>query len=452
MKTFNIIKIVAVFLFIGTFTACVQDDDYSVPAVVETEPTIGVNGHEYTFASLIAMYSGNFNNLVDLDLQVPAPVDTNNPAAAPEYSYLVGYVISSDRTGNFYKSIYIQDAIENPTIGFKIDVDMYDTYVNYGVGRKVYVKLNGLGFDKVNEVYSIGALDGTSLVRISELDVPDHVLRSTQVSEIVPTQTTTVAINAGSVPDGILVQLPNMQVPISDLGASYANLNNTYSVNRTLKSCDDDGTVIIRNSGFADFRTVPMPSGKGVLTAVLSQYNSDKQLYIRDTTDLDFSGSRCDPLFSDGFNSLSAWTVYDVLGAQTWTIDTFSGSVAKMSGYAGGAQANEDWLISPAIDLTSVTNANFSFDNLKRFSGNDIEVFMSTDYSGSGDPYAAGVTWSPLSAILDTNTGSWTSWINSGDIDVSAAAGGNLYVAFKYTSDTSNAGTIQIDNVVVEEF
>jgi hypothetical protein len=450
----NIFKIAALFLFLGTFTACVQDDDYSVPTVVEREPTIADNGHEYTFASLIAMYNANFYNLVDLDTQVPPSVDPNDPTADPTYSYLVGYVVSNDRTGNFYKSIYIQDAIENPTIGFKIDVDMYDTYFNYEVGRKVYVKLNGLGFDDYNGVFSLGTLDGTSLERIPELEVPNYVLRSTEVSTIVPTQTTTTAINNGSVPVGILVQLPNMQVPFTDLGITYANLTDTYSVDRTLESCDNDDTVIIRNSGYADFRTVPMPwENTGTLTAVNSKYNSTPQLLIRGTEDLDFTtGERCDPLFADGFNSLNAWTVYDVLGAQGWEIDTYSDPIAKISGYDNGSTyANEDWLITPAVDLTSATAPFLTFRNLKRYSGPDLEIFMSTNYSGSGDPYAAGVTWTPLSATLDTNTGSWNSWTDSGSIDLSAANGGNVYVAFKFSCPSSGSATWELDNVLIDE-
>ncbi|MGB0896427.1 MAG: DUF5689 domain-containing protein [Flavobacteriaceae bacterium] len=447
----NIFKIVALFLFLGTFTACVQDDDYSVPTVVEVEPNITENGYEYTFAQLMAMYNANYNNLVDLDTQIPPAVDENNPTAEPTYSYLVGYVVSNDRTGNFYKSIYIQDAPENPTIGFKIDVDMYDTYFNYEVGRKVYVKLNGLGFDDYRGVFSLGALNGTSLVRIPELQVPNHVLRSTEVATIVPTQTTTTAISNGNVPVGILVQLQNMQVPFSDLGISYANLGDTYSVDRTLESCDNDDTVILRNSGYADFRTVVMPwEGAGTLTAVNSKYNSDAQLLIRGVEDLDFTiNERCDPLFADGFNTLNAWTVYDVLGPQTWFADSYNGSTyAKMSGYAGGNNANEDWLISPAIDLSSATAPVLTFRTAKNYTGPALEVFMSTNYSGSGDPYATGVTWTALSANL--SSGGWN-WTDSGNIDLSSANGGDVYIAFKFTSTASASATWEVDNVLVDE-
>ncbi|MGB6268916.1 MAG: choice-of-anchor J domain-containing protein, partial [Olleya sp.] len=58
-------------------------------------------------------------------------------------------------------------------------------------------------------------------------------------------------------------------------------------------------------------------------------------------------------------------------------------------------------------------------------------------------------TWVPLAATLDTNTGSWSSWTDSGQLDVSAAAGGNLFIAFKYTSNSSSAATWEVDNVKI---
>ena len=118
-----------------------------------------------------------------------------------------------------------------------------------------------------------------------------------------------------------------------------------------------------------------------------------------------------------------------------------------MSGFSGGAQTNEDWLISLPIDLSNTPSAFLTFQTVKRYSGNDIEVFYATDYNG-GDPTTDG-TWVALSPTLDTNTGSWSSWTDSGSLDLSAAAGGNVFIAFKYTSTSSAAATWEIDNVKV---
>lgn len=465
----NILKIAALFLFLGTFTACVQDDDYTVPTVVEVEPKIAENGHEYTFDALMTMHYENFYNVVDLDTEVPDPANGADPSVL-EYSYLVGYVISNDRTGNFYKSIYIQDAIENPTIGFKIDVDMYDTYFNYEVGRKVYVKLNGLGFDQINGVYSLGTLDGTSLERIPELQVPNYVQRSTEVSTIVPTQTTAAAVNSGSVPDGILVSLPNMQVPFADLGITYANLDNTYSVNRDLKSCDDDEVVIIRNSGFADFRTVPMPmNGAGTLTAVLSRYNSTKQLYIRDTNDLDFTGDRCDPfnpadytsIFSEDFETavdgtnldFAGWTNFSEAGSRVWREEEYGNNgYTEFSPFGSSDASSIAWLVTPSIDMDANTNEKLFFRTAQHHLNDDVnntlEVFISTDFDGTN---VLAATWNPITVDMPDSDTSWYQFIDSGLIDLSAYSG-NINVAFKYTgSDTvpNQSAGFRIDDLYV---
>lgn len=152
--------------------------------------------------------------------------------------------------------------------------------------------------------------------------------------------------------------------------------------------------------------------------------------------------------FTDSFEtSWADWTKYSATGAQTWQLDTQygnPGNCAKMSGYAGGNNANEDWLISPQIDLSGLTAASLSFQTASRFTGNVLEVKISSDYAG-GDPNTA--TWTDLSATLDASNA--YTWTNSGNIDISSFAGGNVYVAFKYTSTSSASMTWEVDNVKI---
>jgi hypothetical protein len=114
-----------------------------------------------------------------------------------------------------------------------------------------------------------------------------------------------------------------------------------------------------------------------------------------------------------------------------------------MSGFQGGSFANEDWLISPVVDLTGYTSVIFTFETAKNYTGNDIEVKISTDYSG--DPTTA--TWTDLQVTL--SSGSWA-WTSSGDIDLSSYAGQNIVVGFKYTSTTTASATWEVDNILIE--
>ena len=156
------------------------------------------------------------------------------------------------------------------------------------------------------------------------------------------------------------------------------------------------------------------------------------------------------PLFSEGFESnWNDWTKISVTGAQEWRLDTQfgnPGSCAVMSGFASGSNnVNEDWLISPEIDLSSVEGAMLTFQTASRFSGNPLEIKISTDYT-TGNPNAA--TWTNLSATLDTNTAAY-GWTNSGDIDISTFVGGNVRIAFRYTSTSSASTTWEVDNILI---
>ena len=112
------------------------------------------------------------------------------------------------------------------------------------------------------------------------------------------------------------------------------------------------------------------------------------------------------------------------------------------------SKLNEDWLISKAIDLSANTgNVYFVFDSVKRYSGDDIEVFYATDYTG-GNPNSDG-TWTNYHQHLTQMMVRGVPGQAQGAQTLDNAAGGNLFVAFKYTSTTSNANTFQIDNVKI---
>jgi hypothetical protein len=116
-----------------------------------------------------------------------------------------------------------------------------------------------------------------------------------------------------------------------------------------------------------------------------------------------------------------------------------------MTGYSGGNKANEDWLISPVLNLTGFTSVTFTFDSAYNYNGAPIQVLISSNYTGTGSPTAA--TWTVLPATLSAGGFAWAS---SGPINISSYIGNPaVYVAFKYTSTTSAASNWEIDNVKV---
>lgn len=119
----------------------------------------------------------------------------------------------------------------------------------------------------------------------------------------------------------------------------------------------------------------------------------------------------------------------------------------KANAYYNGAKAAESWLVSPYIDLTSVSSATLTFDHAANFASPQgyFFVMVSTDYTGD----VTTATWTELniSAWPDFNS-NWA-FVNA-SADMTAYAGQNVTIAFKYTSTEDHCAAWEVKNVVVE--
>ncbi len=143
----------------------------------------------------------------------------------------------------------------------------------------------------------------------------------------------------------------------------------------------------------------------------------------------------------DGFSS------YSVQGAQVWACTTFGRNTSNgvnMNGFSGGAAENEDWLISPSLQISTVSLPVLRFWSRGEFSGPALELLVSTNYTGSGDPTLA--TWTKVDASFPPYNGIWT--LTDG-IDLSSyKAFPEVYIAFKYKSSAdAGAARWSIDDV-----
>lgn len=143
--------------------------------------------------------------------------------------------------------------------------------------------------------------------------------------------------------------------------------------------------------------------------------------------------------------TLGDWQAYSVTGDLLWEPSSFSNNwFARMSGFSGGPLENDDWLISPALNLENYHNEVLTFITAMNYTGPALQVKISTDYEGSGNPGQA--EWTTLEAVL--SAGSWE-WISSGQIDISDYDGNQVFVAFQYTSNTTEAATWEVDDIMI---
>ncbi|NOX84706.1 MAG: DUF5017 domain-containing protein [Chlorobi bacterium] len=145
--------------------------------------------------------------------------------------------------------------------------------------------------------------------------------------------------------------------------------------------------------------------------------------------------------------TLGTWTAYNVTGSQVWENYEYGGNkFARMSGYEGGSNENEDWLISPQMNMTGFTTVTFNFSTAMNYTGPDLQLFFSSDYDGVGDPN--NFTWIDFTDQAAWSDGSWN-WVPSGDVDLTSMAAESSYVAFKYTSTADQSATWEVDDILI---
>ena len=150
--------------------------------------------------------------------------------------------------------------------------------------------------------------------------------------------------------------------------------------------------------------------------------------------------------------SLGKFTTQSALGAQVWAWATASGqSYAKITGFASSVNnTNDDWLISPSINLANASSALLSFTHAHRY-GTDVTGLKTLKLYVT-DSYISGVVdttkWTEFTFTHTSGT-SWT-FVNSGDINLSSFIGKrNVHFAFRYISDNVNSATWEIKNVSI---
>ncbi|HNX80215.1 MAG TPA: choice-of-anchor J domain-containing protein, partial [Prolixibacteraceae bacterium] len=134
---------------------------------------------------------------------------------------------------------------------------------------------------------------------------------------------------------------------------------------------------------------------------------------------------------------------------QVWTRAEFSGNgYAYMNGYSGGNKENNDWLISPALNLDTATSVKVSFKTAKNYTGPALKVMISSNFNGTFTPAGVnGATWTDITSNFEYSGGSFA-WKASGEFALSAYSG-KVYIAFVYESTTEAAAAWEVDDFLL---
>lgn len=395
-----------------------------------------------------------------------------------------GVVVADDRSGNLYKQLFIEDA----TGGLQISLDAVSLFTSYPVGRKVFIKCKDLCISDFNNLPVLGvkamvagvpSLEGIPGAMISKYviggslnnPVVPHVLSYAQLKE---SQANLAKpwfnryLNTLVVLDSFAFTRP---------GLTYSDTSPYKStVNRGMRSCNstaNNDTLIVRTSAYANFAGKTLPNSRGKIAAIFTVFNSTRQLLLRDTTDVNFTNPY-DCAFTPGtllletFETQSTtgpitipgWFVGAEVGSKVWEGRIFNSNLyAQMSAFSSGENVNTGWMVTKAVNLGTATTKTLTFETIAGFhNGATLKVLASTNYTGTGNPWAAGVTWTDLSAQATFSpglpSGYPSSFTPSGNVSLNAFSG-TIYIAFKYEggdpTGTANDKTTtwQVDNIKI---
>ncbi|MFT3680405.1 MAG: DUF5689 domain-containing protein [Ferruginibacter sp.] len=206
-------------------------------------------------------------------------------------------VSANDKSGNLYKQIFVQDE----TGGIQLLLDMAGLYGPYPVGRKLWVKCDGLYLSDDGGVMVLGIK--TVLNGVPQMGgIEPQRIREYLIGGSINNPVTPKIVNYDDL--GFDLQDENIGRLIQVEGYQFNYPATTYSdtsnykrtVNLGIKNCDGD-TLIVRNSAYASFAGVSLPNGNGNLTAIYTVFTATsrpaRQLLIRDTSDVQFTQFRC---------------------------------------------------------------------------------------------------------------------------------------------------------------
>lgn len=437
-------------IFITSFLFfCSCNNEVEIPKLACTQPALTVNQ--------------TVQKVKDLAGSVPAPYSYNDVIEA--------YVISSDEGGNFFKTISFQTLATDkiPAIGFSVPVDVSNTYIDFRVGNKVYIKLKNqftdlyFGGMRIGSLYVSNAADPT-IGRVSQNDYKNVLNASCTFideSQLVQTISVEEALNDNRL--NTLIELKEVQFTEAAIGRHYFEESNNVGGSTNWNLRDKTGNqIILRTSSYASFADHIVPEGSGKVRGILTKFGSDYQLMMRSEKDLEMNGKRNTPFFAEDFQSvkhnvnftLPGWSNIVEKASKIWKSMLYAGNgYAEFNTTSTTAAENVAWLVTPKINMTGYKNAVLSFrsaqHDLKVDSPlNTLEVYVSTNFDGSSITKAK---WTKLTANVPTLSTPTREFISSGGIDLSAYSG-NINIAFKYIGsgkDKTLNGAFMVDDVKI---
>ena len=456
MKT-NFLKSFLGIALVATLSTSCVDDTYETPSFDCVDTTLQANKQV---------------------AQIPATAIVKQYT---EDDIIEAYVVSSDKEGNFFKSVSFQTL--DGSKAFSVPMDVEASFTSFEPGRKVFIKMKNLYTDIANDGMRIGGLfvgfSGTASVgRLSRAQVRASLIKSCVVkSETELVQRIELPNLADKANINKLIELNGVQFVDEAVSDTYYNEDKNVGGATNHMITDKFGVkMVFRTSSFAGFAGKSVPAGSGKIRGILSKFNDTYQFVARYESDImipSASTTRFLPypaLLSQDFESvnnlgngsylnLPGWSNVTMNNpspnAERWEGRIFSSNkYAQMSLFQAPDINGDIRLITPAINLNNTQNDLLKFGIKTNFwNGTALTVWYSTDYSGAGTAAAINAaTWLELTTnVPNIRDLSFAQSFYEMFVNTSSISGTGVYFSFRYQGGTASSVTTlyQVDNIQI---
>lgn len=301
--------------------------------------------------------------------------------------YVHGRVVSSDASGNIYKSLVIQD--ETAALAFSIN--QASLYNEYRLGQEMVVDMTGLYIGYYSGLQQIGypGEDYNGVPQLSFMSY-DYWLARAQYNGLPDPEYDVIdfgsatpypenryymlrfndfdLLNNGTLPElqSQLVEFRNVHFKFEagEIGENGESLlpYSTYQENANRTLVDANGkTLTVRNSGYSNFYNRMIPVGSGTVRGILSYYQDSWQLILRDVRDVIIGkqGDKSDPftvseVISGEYEGMTGWTAGYVVGSVKAGVSAVSADTDVIFGK--DAEMDTNVLIAASPDETDWRN------------------------------------------------------------------------------------------------
>jgi len=319
---------------------------------------------------------------------------TNIAVKYTEDDFIEGYVVSSDQSGNFFKTLHLQTL--DSSIGFSVPVDQTDLYTIYNPGRKVYIKLKNSYTEITNDALEIGNLfidnfNNETIGRIAYPGFENIVIKSCEVVNEV-NLINTIAIN--DISDAhlnTLVEFTNVQFVDEALGSTLHDATiseDEFATNHFIE--DIAGNVLIfRTSAFADFASKEVPNKSGTIRGVLTKFKGAYQLISRSIGDVNLTDERFEIILKNNIFFTELADPNNNAGARFIEIYNNEEKPINLNGWMIRRYTNANTTVSSTIDLSgNMINAGQAFVIAANATEFETVFGFPPDFTASGNSAA----------------------------------------------------------------